>query len=88
MNKLTAAFAIVLLSSGASYADDKGQASVTTPVVSTSAFDGSAPFVPKGYRLAWTDDRLNPLRGVGTSQGDAAMKMVWTDDVPARLVSE
>lgn len=43
----------------------------------------SAP-VPKGYKPAWEDDRLNPLRGVGTAEGQAAQDQVWTRELPAR----
>ncbi|NBE07932.1 SPOR domain-containing protein [Paragemmobacter ruber] len=43
--------------------------------------------VPKGYKLAWEDDRLNPLRGVGTAQGQAAQDQVWTRDIPAETVA-
>lgn len=60
-----------------------GQASAA---MSMSAFDGTAPFIPKGYRLAWSDDRLNPLRGVGTAQGEAKMNLIWTNDIPRKLV--
>ena len=42
--------------------------------------------VPEGYKLAWEDDRLNPLRGVGTAAGQAAQDRVWTRQVPARPV--
>lgn len=42
--------------------------------------------VPKGYAPAWEDDRLNPLRGVGTSSGKASMNKIWTNTVPRRLV--
>lgn len=44
--------------------------------------------VPKGYRLAWKDDRLNPRRGQGTAAGQAAQDSVWTRETPARLVAE
>jgi hypothetical protein len=44
--------------------------------------------VPKGYKLAWEDDRLNPLRGVGTADGQAAQDQVWSRDIPARPVAE
>lgn len=45
------------------------------------------PLPPKGYRLAWKDDRLNPLRGLGTANGQAQQDQVWSRDIPARLVS-
>lgn len=44
--------------------------------------------VPEGYQLAWKDDRLNPLRGIGTAEGQAAQDQVWTRKVPAQLVAE
>ena len=43
---------------------------------------------PLGYVPAWKDDRLNPLRGVGSAQGQAAQDQVWTRKVPARLVGD
>lgn len=42
--------------------------------------------IPKGYKAAWTDDRLNPMRGIGTQRGAAQMALVWTDEVPRRLI--
>lgn len=44
--------------------------------------------VPEGYQLAWKDDRLNPLRGVGTAEGQAMQDQVWTRKVPAQLVAD
>jgi hypothetical protein len=54
----------------------------------TYAAAATAPKPPKGYRLAWSDDRLNPLRGQGTTEGMAAQDQIWTRDVPARLVAQ
>ncbi|MEL7344999.1 MAG: hypothetical protein AAFN59_09085 [Pseudomonadota bacterium] len=90
MKRLNAAAGILMLSAGFACADDTSTSTMTLSesIVSTSSFDGSTPLIPKGYRLAWTDDRLNPLRGIGTPQGDAQMRLIWTDDVPAKLVSE
>lgn len=42
--------------------------------------------VPEGYRLAWDDDRLNPLRGQGSAQGQAQQDQIWTRKVPAEAV--
>ncbi|SEN61307.1 Sporulation related domain-containing protein [Gemmobacter aquatilis] len=42
--------------------------------------------VPKGYKLAWKDDRLNPYRGQGTVTGQGEQDRVWTREVPAQLV--
>lgn len=44
------------------------------------------PGPPAGYAPAWTDGRLNPYRGIRTVEGDAQMRMVWTNTVPRRLV--
>lgn len=43
--------------------------------------------MPKGWKSAWDDDRLNPMRGRGTARGQAQQDQVWTREVPARLVS-
>jgi cell division septation protein DedD len=46
------------------------------------------PKPPKGWAYAWKDDRLNPLRGVGTPQGQAQQDMVWQQTIPMVLVTE
>lgn len=43
----------------------------------------AAPAIPPGYRAAWKDGRLNPMRGPRSTAGDAAMSRVWDDAVPA-----
>jgi len=48
----------------------------------------AVPTPPKGYRLAWKDDRLNPARGQLTRPGQAAQDQLWTRDVPARLIAD
>lgn len=45
------------------------------------------PVVPKGYKLAWQDDRLNARRAQGTDRGQAQQDLVWTRETPARLVT-
>jgi cell division septation protein DedD len=46
------------------------------------------PDIPSGYKPAWSDDRLNPMRGIGTARGNAQQDQVWTRKIPAQLVSE
>lgn len=65
---------------------------VAAPVVAAAVAapvqkPATIPKPPKGYRLAWTDDRLNPMRGIGTAQGQAQQDLVWTRQVPAQLVA-
>ena len=58
------------------------------PAADYAQVENSAPVMPKGYRAAWTDDRLNPNRGRGTAEGQAAQDQIWTRDVPAQLVTD
>jgi hypothetical protein len=44
------------------------------------------PPVPKGYKPAWEDDRLNPHRAHMTRQGYVATQRVWTNTVPRQQV--
>jgi hypothetical protein len=54
----------------------------------TAARSNAVPTPPKGYVLAWKDDRLNPMRGIGTAQGQADQDQIWTRKVPAKLVED
>lgn len=54
------------------------------PVVRSHAL----PKPPKGWTYAWKDDRLNPLRGLGTAQGQAQQDQVWQRTVPMVLVTD
>ena len=48
-----------------------------------NTFDVATP--PPGYRKAFDDARVNPLRGPRTRLGDAQMDGVWTRSSPQRL---
>ncbi|WP_438991654.1 SPOR domain-containing protein [Lentibacter sp.] len=41
--------------------------------------------IPKGYRKAWDDDRLNPNRGQMTVEGIRQSDLIWTRTIPRRL---
>lgn len=40
-----------------------------------------------GFKPAFDDGRLNPYRGPRSAMGDATMGAIWTNQVPARLVT-
>lgn len=42
--------------------------------------------VPQGYKPAWQDGRLNPMRGVRTIAGDAQTAGIWQEGTPRKLV--
>ena len=42
--------------------------------------------IPRGYKHAFEDGRLNLKRGERSVGGRAQMQMIWTDDVPMRLI--
>ncbi|TFL17780.1 hypothetical protein [Jannaschia formosa] len=55
---------------------------VVVPAARTT-FDVGTP--PRGYRPAFEDGRLNPLRGPRTLQGDYQTRAIWTNETPRRL---
>ncbi|MGB3406406.1 MAG: hypothetical protein WBA67_02840, partial [Jannaschia sp.] len=63
-------------------ASTRGQRVVVVPAA-RSTFDVTHP--PEGYRAAWDDGRLNPLRGPRTLEGDYQSQGVWTNETPRRL---
>lgn len=73
---------------GADSADSLGNSHRATIVTAAPQrrLDVPEVAVPPGYKLAWTDDRLNPHRGFGTAQGQHAQDQVWTREVPADLL--
>lgn len=67
--------------------------SVTNPVKSRAVPVAVRPAplpstfkVPRGFRVAWTDGRLNAKRGPRTAKGNVQMDMVWQNTVPRKLV--
>jgi SPOR domain len=79
-----AGFGAALGYTPATQANMRGARVATATSVQTAA--AAVPKAPKGWRQAWKDDRLNPLRGVGTAEGQAQQDQVWTRDVPAQPV--
>jgi hypothetical protein len=69
-------------------ADNAGVARVAAVAPSYASAQVPDVVVPKGYKLAWEDDRLNPMRGVGTAEGQAAQDQLWTQKVPAQLITD
>ena len=58
-------------------------AGVTIPLPQQHGDVGALPSPPAGYELAWKDDRLNPLRGKGASERQAAQATVSAGKAPA-----
>lgn len=64
--------------------DKDGSAVSLTPQTYGARTVSALPQMPRGYKQAWQDDRLNPRRGIGSHAGQAAQDEVWTRELPAR----
>jgi len=62
----------------------------TKSVAATAVAVPAAPTikVPRGYKAAWSDGRLNANRGPKTAAGDAQMRTIWADTLPQQLVGK
>ena len=60
----------------------------STPATAIRVEPAPAITPPPGYRAAFNDDRFNPNRGLGTREGHAQMRLIWTSGVPRRLVDQ
>ena len=56
-------------------------------VYENQQINGPAIVVPKGYKPAWDDDRLNPKRAHQTLAGKAQMDQIWSETLPRRLIT-
>ena len=56
----------------------------SAPAVAKKPVPVTRTLIPAGYKAAWTDGRLNAMRGPRTAAGDASMALTWTDEVPMR----
>ena len=72
---------------GAPPAPQIASAAAPVAIAPLRVASNAIPTPPKGYKLAWKDGRLNPLRGIGTPAGQAAQDQIWTRDVPGVLVA-
>lgn len=44
--------------------------------------------VPRGYKAAWNDGRLNPKRAEQNLRGRGQMLLIWTQTLPRRLIDQ
>ncbi len=61
---------------------------VYAPQQPMAARSHALPKPPKGWVYAWKDDRLNPLRGAGTVQGQVQQDQVWQRTIPMVLLTD
>ena len=82
----------IVVASDATYSFSSGaQGTVIVGSVETAkrlSRDTQRIAVPRGYKEAWTDGRLNVFRGVGTDNGTSQMRRTWTESVPQRLIEQ
>ena len=66
---------------------DKSALSPSTVIAPQTYVASNMPVeLPQGYKPAWGDDRLNPMRGVRTIGGDAQSAKIWTEKAPRQLI--
>lgn len=58
------------------------------PVAPAPILGAGPEVIPEGYQSAYEPGRLNPYRGIGTPEGEAAMNRRWTQTLPRREIIE
>ena len=71
---------------GRRQAQPKEQRLVPRHIFESQMASRPAVKIPKGYKPAWDDDRLNPKRAHQTQAGKAQMDLVWTQTIPRTLI--
>lgn len=66
----------------------RSAAQVGRNAAGTADIAATVPPMPKGFKPAWQDDRLNPRRAQGTAEGQARQNRIWTQETPMRLVEQ